>query len=50
MSSGLADDIYLIPADTTPPPGAVQIVEHGELGPLLVDPEHDFTGPKDVDD
>lgn len=24
------------------------VVEHGELGPVLVDPSHEFTGPDDV--
>lgn len=30
------------------PDDAVKIEEHGELGPVLVDPHHHFTGPDDV--
>jgi hypothetical protein len=33
--------------DDAPAP-AVAIKEHGELGPVLVNPEHTFTGPADV--
>jgi hypothetical protein len=29
-------------------PDAVAVHEHGELGPVLTDPSHDFTGPQDL--
>ena len=32
----------------TPPPESVAVHEHGELGPLLTDPAHDFTSPSDI--
>jgi len=34
------------PEAATEPRAAIR--EHGELGPLLMDPKHDFTGPKDL--
>lgn len=32
----------------TKPPKTVAIHQHGELGPVLADPAHEFTGPSDV--
>lgn len=32
----------------TPPPDGVAIHEHGELGPMLTDPAHDFTSAADL--
>ena len=37
------------PAADAPAP-AVAIKEHGELGPVLVNPDHKFTGPYDLND
>lgn len=34
--------------ETTPAPFQVAVEEHGELGPVLVDPDHHFTGPDEV--
>jgi hypothetical protein len=39
----LADDFTV-----SSTPDGVAIHEHGELGPLLTDPAHDFTGPSDI--
>lgn len=30
------------------PDDAVKVEEHGELGPVLVDPHHHFAGPDDI--
>lgn len=32
----------------TPLPAGVAVHEHGELGPVLADPAHDFTSPSDI--
>lgn len=36
------------PLINTPPPAGVAISEHGELGPMLHDPAHDFTSHGDI--
>lgn len=36
------------PVAVTPAPAGVVVHEHGELGPVLADPAHAFTGPSDL--
>lgn len=45
---GCGVDVLTSPFAPSRPPGAVAVRDHGELGPVLGDPSHDFTTEADL--